>query len=44
MMLIRTGEKTDAAFVEMVLNSPLITEIAQGRTTGGAAHELTSLL
>ena len=37
MMLIRAGMATDAAFLEMVLNSPLITEIARGRTTGGAA-------
>jgi type I restriction enzyme S subunit len=37
MMLIRAGKMTDAAFLEMVLNSPLITKIALGRTTGGAA-------
>lgn len=37
MMLIRTGAGTDAAFLEMVLNSPLITRIARDETTGGAA-------
>jgi type I restriction enzyme S subunit len=37
MMLIRSGEEVDSAFLEMVLNSPLIAEIARRRTTGGAA-------
>ncbi len=37
MMLIRSGTTTDPAFLELVLNSPLITDIALGRTTGGAA-------
>ena len=36
-MLIRTGEIIDAAFLEIVLNSPLIIELAQRGTTGGAA-------
>jgi type I restriction enzyme S subunit len=37
MMLIRAGAGTDSAFLEMVLNSPLITRIARDLTTGGAA-------
>jgi type I restriction enzyme, S subunit len=37
MMLIRSGAATEAAFLEMVLNSPMITEIARQKTTGGAA-------
>ena len=37
MMLIRAGATTDSAFLEMVLNSPLIGEIARGNTTGAAA-------
>jgi type I restriction enzyme S subunit len=37
MMLIRAGAATNPVFLEMVLNSPLITEIARGMTTGGAA-------
>ena len=37
MMLIRTGDKIDPVFLELVLNSPLITEIARNKTTGGAA-------
>jgi type I restriction enzyme S subunit len=37
MMLIRAGQATDSAFLEMVLNSPLVTEIARGKTTGAAA-------
>jgi type I restriction enzyme S subunit len=37
MMLIRAGASTAPSFLEMVLNSPLITEIALNQTTGGAA-------
>jgi len=37
MMLVRCGEAISPAFLEMVLNSPLITEIAKAKTTGGAA-------
>ncbi|MCA1560958.1 MAG: restriction endonuclease subunit S, partial [Acidobacteria bacterium] len=37
MMLIRPGKATAPAFLELVLNSPLITEIARTETTGGAA-------
>ena len=37
MMLIRAGAATDSAFLELVLNSPFIREIARGNTTGGAA-------
>jgi type I restriction enzyme S subunit len=37
MMLIRTGPDISPAFLETVLNSPLITGIAKSRTTGGAA-------
>lgn len=37
MMLIRPGIATAARFLELVLNSPLITAIARLRTTGGAA-------
>ncbi len=37
MMLIRAGDKLVPAFLELVLNSPLITEAARSRTTGGAA-------
>ena len=37
MMLFRSAAATDPAFLEMVLNSPLITEIALNQTTGGAA-------
>jgi type I restriction enzyme, S subunit len=37
MMLIRPDSKTDAAYLELVLNSPLITEIARRQTTGAAA-------
>ena len=37
MMLVRTGTMADSAFLEMVLNSPLIGEIARGNTTGAAA-------
>lgn len=37
MMLIRAGENLASEFLELVLNSPLITEIARRKTTGGAA-------
>ena len=37
MMLIRPPSDINAAFLEMLLNSPLITEIAREKTTGGAA-------
>ena len=37
MMLIRAGTRIDPIFLEFVLNSPLVTTIARGRTTGGAA-------
>jgi type I restriction enzyme, S subunit len=40
MMLIRPGASIDAAFLEMVLNSPLITRIALAKTTGGAAPRI----
>lgn len=40
MMLIRAGSEIDAAFLEMVLNSPLITRIALAKTTGGAAPRI----
>jgi type I restriction enzyme S subunit len=37
LMLIRAGAETRADFLEIVLNSPLITDIAKACTTGGAA-------
>jgi type I restriction enzyme, S subunit len=37
LMLIRAGAETGADFLEIVLNSPFITNIAKARTTGGAA-------
>lgn len=37
LMLIRAGAPTRADFLEIVLNSPFITDIAKARTTGGAA-------
>jgi len=37
MMLIRSGKSILPAFLEIVLNSPQITEIAREKTTGGAA-------
>lgn len=40
MMLIRAGKAISPAFLELVLNSPLITDIARGRTTGGAAPRI----
>jgi type I restriction enzyme S subunit len=40
MMLIRAGANLDPAFLEMVLNSPLITQIALAKTTGGAAPRI----
>ena len=36
-MLIRAGTKIDARFLELMLNSPLITSIARRETIGGAA-------
>jgi len=36
-MLIRVGAETRADFLEIVLNSPFITNIAKARTMGGAA-------
>ena len=36
-MLIRAGTTTRPDFLEIVLNSPVITDIAKARTTGGAA-------
>ena len=40
MMLIRPGPKIDPEFLEMVLNSPHITQIAADKTTGGAAPRI----
>lgn len=37
LMLIRAGDETRPDFLEIVLNSPFITDIARLRTTGGAA-------
>ncbi len=37
MMLIRVGNWLSSAYLELVLNAPLITEIARMQTTGGAA-------
>jgi type I restriction enzyme S subunit len=37
MLLIRAGEQIAPAFLELVLNSPVITDIARRETTGGAA-------
>ena len=37
MMLLRPGSQIASAFLELVLNSPMITEIARQNTTGGAA-------
>jgi len=37
MMLIRPPVAMNPVFLEMVLNSPLITQIARDKTTGGAA-------
>jgi type I restriction enzyme, S subunit len=37
LMLIRAGVETRPDFLEIVLNSPFITDIAKARTTGGAA-------
>jgi type I restriction enzyme, S subunit len=37
LMLIRAGWETRADFLEIVLNSPFITDLAKTRTTGGAA-------
>lgn len=40
MMLIRSGPQVDPRFLELVLNSPLITTIAREKTTGGAAPRI----
>jgi type I restriction enzyme S subunit len=37
MMLIRPGGDVDGAYLEIVLNSPQITQLARSLTTGGAA-------
>ncbi len=37
MMLLRPGREVSPAFLELVLNSPLITALARANTTGGAA-------
>jgi type I restriction enzyme S subunit len=37
MMLIRPCAATAPAFLELVLNSPVITQLAKEQTTGGAA-------
>mgnify|MGYP000945074107 CR=1 FL=1 len=37
MMLIRPGRNVSSAFLELVLNSPMITQLAREKTTGGAA-------
>jgi len=37
LMLVRAGNSVRADFLELVLNSPFITEIARVKTTGGAA-------
>lgn len=40
MMLIRPDASIDPVFLEMVLNSPLISQIAKQKTTGGAAPRI----
>jgi type I restriction enzyme S subunit len=40
MMLIRSGRRIRPDYLEMVLNSPLITAIAKRHTTGGAAPRI----
>lgn len=40
MMLIRAGSRIEPAYLEFVLNSPLITDIAAANTTGGAAPRI----
>jgi type I restriction enzyme S subunit len=40
MMLIRSGPEVDPQFLELVLNSRLITTIAREKTTGGAAPRI----
>lgn len=40
MMLIRSGPQVDPRFLELVLNSRLITTIAREKTTGGAAPRI----
>lgn len=41
MMLIRSGRLVLPPYLELVLNAPLITEIARNQTTGGAAPRVT---
>lgn len=40
MMLIRAGKSITPPFLELVLNSPMITSIARRNTTGGAAPRI----
>ncbi len=40
MMLIRCSDEVHAEYLEIVLNSPIITEIARKSTTGGAAPRI----
>lgn len=40
MMLIRSGDRVLSEYLEIVLNSPLITILAQQMTTGGAAPRI----
>lgn len=40
MMLIRSGSKISSEFLELVLNSPPITQLAREKTTGGAAPRI----
>jgi len=37
LMLIRAGGETNSEYLEIILNSPFITDIARAQTTGGAA-------
>ena len=40
MMLIRPDSGVDSAFLELVLNSPMINDLARQKTTGGAAPRI----
>ncbi|ONK05694.1 hypothetical protein BSK71_06395 [Pectobacterium actinidiae] len=40
MMLIRSGDRVLSEYLEIVLNSPLITILARQMTTGGAAPRI----
>lgn len=40
MMLIRPGPLVESAYLELVLNSPQITQLAKEQTTGGAAPRI----